>query len=356
MRNARGIFQHVFGNDRSVCLAPSYLPAYLLTFVLLLVPHAALAQSNAEWTQYKIKCGIPASTAYNDWVAQGSPCPKTAEGSSSTTPAVPALNPQQQLAMQGAALGGYMIGQGLHQLLFGPPPSKPGLAPPDPAQQQRDLAAQQLNNSGLYLLRQKNYAGAINEFQQALANTPNDANIQRNLALAKQKLKDSAVASQTSGALGQFLGNPPTSNGNSNFDQLAHSFVANPNASALSLINLDSDARVVDLRDSTKTSIDPQVLKGQLDAVFTNNGPVSAPPDSLVVLPQAQDIELLFPGSPSTPFQSPVVLPQAEDIELLFPGSPSGSVVLPQVQDLELLFQPPQSKPSPKKNPVLPHN
>lgn len=356
MRSATRIFHRVFGTERSVCLAPPYHPAYLLTFVLLVIPHVALAQSNAEWTQYKIKCGIPASTAYNNWVAQGSPCPKTAEGSSSTTPAVPALNPQQQLAMQGAALGGYMIGQGLHQLLFGPPASKPGLAPPDPAQQQRELAAQQLNNSGLYLLRQKNYAGAINEFQQALANTPNDANIQRNLALAKQKLKDAAVAGQTSGALGQFLGNAPANTGNVNLDQLSHSSLANPNASALSLVDLGSDARVVDLSDSTKTSVDPEVLKGQLDAVLTNYGPASAPPDPLVDLPQAQDIELLFPGSQSTPSQSPVVLPQAQDIELLFPGPPSGPVVLPQVQDIELLFQPPQSKPSQKKTPVLPHN
>ncbi len=356
MRKVSGIFCSVFGVERCIGLAPSYHRAYWLFFLLILIPCAALAQSNAEWTQYKIKCGIPASTAYNDWVAQGSPCPKTAAGSSSPTPAVPVLNPQQQLAMQGAAMGGYMIGQGLHQLLFGPPATKPSSTPPDPAQQQRELAAQQLNNSGIYLLKQKNYAGAINEFQQALANTPNDANILHNLALAKQKLKDSAVAGQTSGTLGQFLGNSSANAGNPNFDQLAHTSVANPNASALSLVNLDADTRVVDLSDATKTSVDPEVLKGQLDGVLTNNGPASAPPDSLVVLPQAQDIELLFPGSPSTPSQAQVVLPQAKDIELLFPGPQPGPVVLPQAKDIELLFQPPQSKPSQKKAPVLPHN
>ncbi|MGA8873873.1 MAG: tetratricopeptide repeat protein, partial [Candidatus Acidiferrales bacterium] len=104
------------------------------------------------------------------------------------------LTPQQQLGMQIGALGANMIGQGLHQLLFGPPPS-----PPDPAMQQRQLAAQQLNRSGIYLFRHKNYAGAINEFQKALAITPNDGNILHNLALAKQRLKDVAVAAQTSG-------------------------------------------------------------------------------------------------------------------------------------------------------------
>ena len=349
MRKVSGKSLRVFGRELSLSLASRYHPAYLLTLLLLLIPHVSLAQSNAEWTDYKIKCGIPASTVYNDWVAQGSPCPKTA---SSSTPAVPALNPQQQLAMQGAAVGGYMIGQGLHQLLFGPP-AKP-VAPPDPAQQQRELAAQQLNNSGIYLLRQKNYAGAINEFQKALAYAPNDANILHNLVLAKQQLRDSAVAAKTGGALGQFLGNSPSNAGSSNFDQLTHSLAANPNATALSLVNLNSDARVVDLSRATKTSVDPEALKSQLDGVLTIGGPASAPPDPLVVLPQAQDIELLFPGSPS---QSQVVLPQAKDIELLFPGPQPGPVVLPEPKDIELLFQPPQTtKPPQKKTPVLPHN
>lgn len=332
MRKVSGIFHRAFGTELSVCLSSLSHPACLLTFLVLLIPHVALAQSNAEWTNYKVKCGIPASTAYNDWVAQGSPCPKTAAGANSATPAAPALNSQQQLAAQ----GGYMIGQGLHKMLFGPPAAKPGAAPRDPAQQQRELAAQQLNNSGIYLLKQGNYAGAINEFQQALANTPNNAIIRQNLALAIQKLKDSAVAAKTGGALGQALGDAPSSAGNSNFDQLTHSSVANPNSSALSLVNLDSDARVVDLSHATKTSVDPEVLKGQIDRVSTNNSPASAPPDPLVVPPQAQDMELLFQPPPSKPSQSLVVLPQAEDIELL--------------------FQPPASKPSQKKTPVLPHN
>ena len=53
-------------------------------------------------------------------------------------------------------------------------------------QRQRELAAQQLNNSGLYLLRQNDYDGAINEFTRALAQTPNDPAIQANLDQARK--------------------------------------------------------------------------------------------------------------------------------------------------------------------------
>jgi len=298
----------------------------LLAFLLLLTPNSALGQasvnSGASWSQYKSQCGIPASTAYNDWVAQGSHCPKT-ESASSTSPAVPALNPQQQLAMQGAALAGNMIGQALGQLLFGKPTPPTEPAQPDPEQKQRELAAQQLNNSGLYLLKQKNYAGAINEFQKALATNPNDSNSLDNLAMAKQQQKDAAVAGQTSRALGQFLGNAPANTGLFGFAQLIGSTTANPNPSALSLVNLDSDANVVDLRGTTKTSVDPESLKGQLDGVLGTNAPASEAPGSQVVTPQDKDMELLSTLAETGAPQSHVVLPQDKDMELLGFPAPS---------------------------------
>ena len=263
-----------------------------------------------------------------------------------SAPAAPAaLTPLQQQQLQLAQQLGYAAGQQLHNWLFGAPKMPQSQPSPDPAQQQRELAAQQLNNSGTYLLRQKNYLGAIHEFQQALAQTPNDPNILNNLASAKQQLKDAAIAGQTSDALGQLLGKAPASTGLFDFDQLTHSSAVNPNVSALDLVNLNSDtssdASVVDLRDATKIS--PESLKNQLDGVL-GNASASTPADSLVVLPQAQDIELLFQPPQSTP-QSAVVLPQAQDMELL--GQPSQSpVVLPQAQDMELLGQPPQSAPT----------
>ena len=342
MRNSMGRVESVVVPEGPIRLAPPYYPTYFLCLALVLFfATGTRAQSNAEWTQYKIKCGIPASTAYNDWVAQGSPCGKTGSGGSST-PAAPALNPQQQLAMQGAMAGGYMVGQGLHQLLFGPKVAPPVLL--DPAEQQRKLAAEQLNNSGLYLLKQKNYTGAIHEFQQALSNTPNDPIILRNLALAKQKQRDAAVAVQTSGALGQIFGNTPSTGWAFNLNSPPQELVATPISSPLSLVVLDTDGHVVDLRDATKTSLDAEILKAQ---------PGAASHPGMLDLPEAKDIELLFPGGSAAESPSQLVLPQVRDIELLFPGPrPAGPVVLPQAEDIELLFQPP----APKKAPASPHN
>lgn len=226
--------------------------------------------------------GIAASN-YNAWVAQnGCICPGSSVGSgqvtcsggasSAATSAVPpnlGLTPQQQVGMQIGIVGGYMVGQGLHQLLFGAPPS-----PPDPAAQQRQLAARQLNNSGIYLFRQKSYAGAINEFQKALAITPGDRNILRNLALAKQKLKDVAMAGQNSNALGRLLESAPASVGTPDSALTANPGGGGPNGAALSLVNLDSDPGAVDLSGMTKTPVNPeqdQTLQS-LDNVL-ENGP-----------------------------------------------------------------------------------
>lgn len=252
--------------------------------VMLGLPSAAKGQGEAaevaQMYQACIASGGRAASNYNAWVAQnGCICPPSSVGSgqvtcsggssSTATSAVPSnlgLTPQQQLGMQIGALGANMIGQGLHQLLFGPPPS-----PPDPAMQQRQLAAQQLNRSGIYLFRHKNYAGAINEFQKALAITPNDGNILHNLALAKQRLKDVAVAAQTSGALGQLLDSAPDTAGSLNSGQMA----AGGNESALDSVNLGSDPSAVDLRGTTKTHVDPantQETLRSLDAAL-GNGP-----------------------------------------------------------------------------------
>ena len=234
--------------------------AYSIFLALFLMPHAVAAQSAAEWSQIKSKCNLPASTVYNDWVAQGCPCNQS--GSSSTAsggttanapaPGVPAgMTPEQQLGTQLGMMGANMIGQGLKQLLSGPTPAKV-----DPAQQQRLLAAQQLNNSGVYLFKQKNYPGAINLFQQALANSPADRVIAANLALAKRRLEQSqrnaAAATETSTSLGKLL--------DSAKDEETD-MPAVENGAALNSVNLDSDSRVVDLRGTTKTSVDPALLK-----------------------------------------------------------------------------------------------
>jgi tetratricopeptide (TPR) repeat protein len=257
----------------------------------------AMGQSNQEWMGIKSKCGLSSGLAYNDWVASGSPC-------NTGTPAAPAaaapatLNPALANAAQNV---GYALGQQLGKALFGDPAAKAAEAA---AAQQRALAAQrgalaakQLNDSGVFLFKAGNYTGAINEFQQALVIAPNDANILHNLATAKQKLKDTAVAAKNSGALANVLGDTAGGAGKSDHDLLLPASAANSNASALSLVNLDpnvvdfrgvgrqvdpsapvpnSDPNVVNLSGTTNSS--PASLKSQIDAVFGNSAPASATP------------------------------------------------------------------------------
>jgi hypothetical protein len=249
-------------------------------------------------------------------------CQRRSAPSTSSAPAT--LNPALSNAAQSIGNSvGTALGQQLGKMLFGDPAAK---AAADAAAQQNALAAEPLNNSGLYLMRQRNFSGAINEFQQALAISPNDANILHNLEMAKQKLKAAAIARRTSDALGQLLGTAPTNTGIFGFAQLTDSTGTNPNAFGLSLVNLDSDAKVVDLRGTTNTFVDPETLKGQLDGVLSSNTPDSTRPGSQVVLPQDKDMELLSTLSQSGTSQSRVILPQDKDMELLgFPPASGGS-------------------------------
>ena len=290
------------------------LPAFAVGFgwIALVTCQVATAQEPQWWTDQKKACGLSSSLDYNSWAKSGSPC---SSGTSGSTTAPAGLTPQQQMGLAVGKAAMPYVQQAVHDLFYGTLTVQPQV---DPAQQQRELAAQQLNNSGIYLVKQRHYAGAINEFQKALAITPSDQNIQRNLALAKQRLKDAGVAAQTSEALGQFLGNIPSNAAQFDFEQLTHSAVTNPNASALSLVNLDAGA--VDLRSATRTS--PQSLARQLDGILANKAPAATSPRSDVVLPQDKDMELLFDAIPPASPQSDIVLPQDKDMELLFPSSP----------------------------------
>jgi len=88
------------------------------------------------------------------------------------------------------------------------------------------------------------------------------------------------VAGQTSGALGQLLGNDPAGMGSP--------------GDALNLVNLGSGANYVNLRNATGTTIDPATLKGQLDTIFSKGAPISAPAD-------AQELDKLFQPSQPAP-------------------------------------------------------
>ncbi len=273
----------------------------------------AVSQSNQEWIAYKQKCGIPGGMAYNDWVAAGSKCNAGSTSSGGGT-AAGGLTPQQQMAMQSAQAAGYMIGQGLHNILFGQP--KPLTATLDPATQQRALAVEQLNNSGIYLLQKNDYSGAINEFQQALNQSPNNANILSNLQLARQRQKNAADAAKTSEALGNLLGTAQANAGNAprdprsplslvNLDPNVVDFrgngrtsstsSTNPNSSFLNTVVTSSDSNTVNLANTKKDYVDPKLVQGQINNILGN--PVPAPAQSS---PQEQ-IDKLFQRPQSAP-------------------------------------------------------
>ncbi len=165
-------------------------------------------------------------------------------------------NIQQQIMEQGATALGNAVGTAIGNAIF----NNNSAGAPSPQQlqlQQQQVAARQLNDTGIWYLRHKNYDQAINEFQQALAQTPNDQTIAGNIAYARQlqrqAQRDAAAAARTSGTLGKLLSGTPLGS--------APGAAAN-GGSPLNLVNLGSNTSVVDLRGTTKTSVDPAMLKG----------------------------------------------------------------------------------------------
>ncbi len=283
-----------------------------LGLVLACLSQLATGQSNQDWIAIKQKCHIPSGTAYNDWVAAGSTC------NSGSAALATGTGSAEQL---GTALGnmtGDMMLKGIHNAFHGTP-ARPAAAV-NSEQQQRELAARQLNNSGIYLLnrRPRDYAGAINEFEKALQQTPNDATIATNLQYAKRLQKDSVAAGQTSNMLGNLLGNNSSSVGPNNsaipgispnvFNQVnldpnvvdfrgkfrnslpgtAMSYLPPTNANALNTVLTGSDPGFVDLRGATRTSVDPKSLQTQFDGIFGKRVPMIQPPDPTVSRPQVQ--------------------------------------------------------------------
>lgn len=58
---------------RLSCISLSSMAAWI---ALVLAASTSVAQEPGWWTELKAKCGMSPSMAYNDWVAQGSPCNK----------------------------------------------------------------------------------------------------------------------------------------------------------------------------------------------------------------------------------------------------------------------------------------
>jgi len=216
--------------------------AFFLAPLSLSLAGVISAQSAAEWSQIKSKCGLPAGTIYNTWVAQGAPCNQGSSASNALA------SQQQQLASQVALTGGKMIGEGLHDLLFGKPET--------PEHQQLRIAAQQLNNSGVWYLRHNDYPNAITEFRKALEKTPNDPTIIANLTYARRRLEESsrnnAFAGQNSDALGNVLQSIPETSRPPSWDRPQN---------LSSNIDVNFTSNTVNLQNAAKTSVDPAFLK-----------------------------------------------------------------------------------------------
>jgi hypothetical protein len=232
---------HKTAHQPRLSLSARFFFFLLLTTLSSTFPGQVRAQSAAEWGQIKAKCGLPAGTIYNTWVEQGAPCN---QGSTASA----AANAQQQLAMQATAAGAQMIGEALHDALFGKPET--------PEQQQLRIAAKQLNNSGVWYMRKNDYANAIVEFQKALQKTPNDPTIMGNLTLARrlqqQSLRNSQAASQNSEGLANALQSVPAASRPSSWDQPQNLFHN---------IDVNYTSNTVDLQNARTSSADPSVLK-----------------------------------------------------------------------------------------------
>jgi len=202
------------------------------------------------------------------------------------------------------------------------------------AQRQATLRqAHAANDAGLSFWKRHEWGSAVEQFRQALAKSPGDKVIQSNLAKATEQLRqeqwqetrkqeDSNMASQMSATLQQLTAGMPDFDGHNT----GSTPVAGAGAATLDFMPAGNtpppskgigdqtnsgvaqtqsmpwqDPNVVDLRGTTKTSVDPTAMKNATSAPpagFRKNAP--PPPGPNVQLPQNQDIEFLI-SAPAKP-------------------------------------------------------
>jgi hypothetical protein len=184
------------------------------------------------------------------------------------------------------------------------------------------------NDAGLSFWKRHEWGAAVEQFRQALAKSPGDKVIQSNLAKATEQLRaeqaqetrkqeDSNMASQMSATLQQLTAGMPDFDGHNSgsvpapgsgaaLDFMPAGNTAPParaigeqtnGGAAQSQPAPWQDPNVVDLRGTTKTSVDPAAMKNIASAQpagFRKNAP--PPPSPNVQLPQNQDMEFL--GAP----------------------------------------------------------
>lgn len=195
------------------------------------------------------------------------------------------------------------------------------------AQHQATLReAHSANDAGLSFWKRHEWGAAVAKFRQALAKSPGDKVIANNLKVATEQLQqeqwqetrkqeDSNTASQMSAALHQLTAGMPDFDGHNagaapvggtgaGLDFMPAGNVSPPPASGAVPSGPAAapvqpapwqDPNVVDLRGTTKTSVDPVAMK---NSVAVPPAPPRRepppPPAPGVQLPQSQDMEFLF--------------------------------------------------------------
>jgi hypothetical protein len=251
------------------------------------------------------------------------------------------------------------------------------------AQRQATLrAAHADNDAGLSFWKRHEWGAAVEQFRQALAKSPGDKVIQSNLSQATEQLRqqqwqetrkqeDTQMASQMSATLHQLAAGMPDFDGHNTGSAPVTGAAAGldfmpagsppPPSTAIGGKPNDGiaqsqptpwqDANVVDLRGTTKTSVDPATVKGKI---------ASAPADSsgLTFMPTANTTSAVQNQVPVTDSSvvdlrgttktsvdpaamKNTVSAQPTGFRKNAPPPPGPNVQLPQNQDIELLIPPP---------------
>jgi hypothetical protein len=247
------------------------------------------------------------------------------------------------------------------------------------AQRQATLrAAHTANDAGLSFWKRHEWGAAVEQFRQALARSPGDKVIQSNLAKATEQVRqeqwqetrkqeDNNMASQMSATLQQLTAGMPDFDGHNTGSAPAPKAGATldfmpagdsaPSSAASSGQSTGGvaqaqpaswqDPNVVDLRGTTKTSVDPAAVKGKVaSATADAGGPAFMPATNTAPVTDSSVVDLR--GTTKTNVD-PVAMKgntsvQPAGFRKNAPPPPGPNVQLPQNQDIELLVSPP-SKP-----------
>jgi hypothetical protein len=241
------------------------------------------------------------------------------------------------------------------------------------------------NDAGLSFWKRHEWGAAVEQFRQALAKSPGDKVIQSNLTKATEQLRqeqwqetrkqeDSNMASQMSATLQQLTAGMPDFDGHNagpapaTGTSAALDFMPAGNTAPSRAIDGQTNGRVVqsqptswqdpnvvDLRGTTKTSVDPTTVNGKtaptpanangLNFMPANNNTTSVAQNQAPIGdPNVVDLRGTSKTSVDPAAMKNTGFAQPADFRKNAPPPPGPNVQLPQNQDIELLGRPP-SKP-----------